>query len=92
MSTPSCILPVRLLSTLALALLLSGCVASSPPEPPLPDDSITSSKPWGNSDRPESPHFDDLTELFAGNGYKELWFDRSDVEAAAVSETSLAYP
>jgi len=53
---------------------------------------ITSSKPWGNSDRPESPHFDDLTELFAGNGYKELWFERSDVEAAAVSETSLEYP
>jgi len=53
---------------------------------------VTSSKPWGNSDREASPHHNDLTELYAEGGYKELWFDREDVEAHAERELVLSYP
>ncbi|MDP6539993.1 MAG: penicillin acylase family protein [Planctomycetota bacterium] len=38
-------------------------------------------KPWGNSDDPTSPHYSDLTELYATDTYKPLFFERADVEA-----------
>jgi acyl-homoserine-lactone acylase len=52
---------------------------------------IRSSKPWGNSDDPNSPHHDDLTQLFAANGYKTLWFEREDIEGAAESALVLKF-
>jgi len=53
---------------------------------------VTSVKPWGNSDDPDSPNHGDLTELFAEGQYKELWFERADAEAHAVSTVDLEYP
>lgn len=38
-------------------------------------------KPWGNSDDPTSSHYSDLTELYAADTYKPLYFVRADIEA-----------
>ncbi len=48
-------------------------------------------KPWGNSEDPESPHYSDLTELYAEQRYKEFWYDRQDVEQHLESTTVLEY-
>jgi acyl-homoserine-lactone acylase len=48
-------------------------------------------KPWGQSDDPSSPHYADLTVEYANERFKELWFDRADVEAHARSRTVLTY-
>lgn len=48
-------------------------------------------KPWGNSDDPSSPHYADLTALYAVNEYKPLWFERGDIETHLESTTALTY-
>jgi len=58
-----------------------------------PDGGVeaVSIKPWGNSDDPGSPHHADLTELYAAQQYKPLWFEREEVEADLASTTTLTY-
>jgi acyl-homoserine lactone acylase PvdQ len=46
-------------------------------------------KPWGQSDDPSSPHFADLTEVYANSQHKPFWFTRSEVEANLESRTEL---
>ncbi len=58
-----------------------------------PDGTVSavSIKPWGNSENPDSPHYNDLTELFAQSRYKEFWYYREDVEAHLESAMTLSY-
>jgi acyl-homoserine-lactone acylase len=39
------------------------------------------SRPIGQSEDPSSPHYADMTRLFAANQYKEFWIKRDDIEA-----------
>ena len=39
---------------------------------------------FGQSGDPDSPHYLDQLEIYAGKGFKPAWFSREDVEANAV--------
>ena len=58
-----------------------------------PDGTVSavSIKPWGNSEDPESPHYSDLTEIYARSQYKDFWYYREDVEAHLESEITLSF-
>jgi len=47
--------------------------------------------PWGESDDPASPHYNDQMELYARDEYKKCAFYDDEVKEAAVSLTSWGY-
>ncbi len=48
-------------------------------------------KPWGQSDDPASPHYADLTEVFAQARHKPFWFERAEIEAHQTARQILRY-
>jgi len=42
--------------------------------------------PWGISDDPESPHYDDQMELFSQRRMKPVWFNRDELKSHIASE------
>jgi len=50
-----------------------------------------SAKPYGQSEDPSSPHFDDMTKLYCNDQLKPAWFTLSDVMANLESTTILYY-
>jgi acyl-homoserine-lactone acylase len=52
---------------------------------------LYTSRPLGESDNPASPHYADMTRLFAAKQYKEFWMARSDVLAHQQSSETLTF-
>jgi|GEM_PF-855608 len=50
-----------------------------------------SAKPYGQSEDPSSPHFDDLTKLYCNDQLKPAWFTLTDVMDNLESTTLLYY-
>jgi acyl-homoserine-lactone acylase len=46
-------------------------------------------KPWGQSSNPDSPHYADITRMYAQNRHIEFWLTREEVEAHLESRTVL---
>ena len=48
--------------------------------------------PFGINDDPASPHFADITRLYAEKKYKPVWFSPEDVMAHAESTETVEVP
>ena len=46
-------------------------------------NTLESIVPFGNSNKPDSPHYDDQMELYAKQGMKKLTFDKDKIFANA---------
>lgn len=46
---------------------------------------VWSVKPFGNNNDPASPHYADLTELFAAGELRQVWLERAEIAAHAES-------